>query len=137
MTWHCRALMFAREGADAILGFFDRREELLCSPGLSGSEFFTQIYERMSLRLHQVLHLRNQARRIAGALLVDTLDGVDLLLVLVSQPQLLVAIVDGSSVPHFLLSDEEVPVGDPGLLWWIVLVCSSFALAGLAVSFHM
>merc|ERR1719335_1982275 len=84
LTWYCRALKFAREGADAILHFFDRREELLCSPGLSGSEFFTQIYDEISLRLHQVVHLRNQALRIAVALLVDTLDGVDLLLVLVS-----------------------------------------------------
>lgn len=137
LTWHCRASVFAREGADAILGFFDRREELLCSPGLSGSEFFTQIYERISLRLHQVVHLRNQARRIAGALLVDALDGVDLILVLVSQPQLLVAVVDGSPPPHFLLSDEEVPIGDPGLLWWIVLGCACIGLAGLAVSFHL
>lgn len=137
LTWHCRALVFAREGADAILGFFDRREELLCSPGLSGSEFFTQIYDGISLRLHQVLHLRNQARRTAGALLVDTLDGVDLLLTLVSQAQLFVAKVDGSPSQYFLLSDEQVQIGDPGLLWWIVLVCSSIALAGLAVSFHV
>lgn len=138
LTWHCRALVFAREGADSMLAFFDRREELLCSPGLSGSEFFTQVYERTALHLHQIMHLRSLARRTAGALLIDTLDCIDLLSVLATQPQLFVSVVNGSPAdPHFLLSDEDLPIGNLGVLWWIVLVCGTVALVGLAVSFHL